>query len=217
MEAWQSTDGLSRSAFRDRFLDRYASDALVDQLRAAARGAEWGQTSGEWGYAGEQLAAAALSIGVDGWPRIVADLPEHAMAAGDADASERPRFLRAVDIGDAPDMATVRRIAENAGDRDIDVVDARLQGLIANVIAKANVSIPGEANPMVFGTRMHKLLRDEVEAAKIPGVTAEESFIDGKAANYGEIGTIRTDVLLRDASGKIVAVWDWKTGMNLSM
>ena len=70
---------------------------------------------------------------------------------------------------------------------------------------------------MVFGTRMHKLLRDEVEAAKIPGVTAEESFIDGKAANYGEIGTIRTDVLLRDASGKIVAVWDWKTGMNLSM
>jgi hypothetical protein len=40
----------------------------------------------------------------------------------------------------------------------------------------------------------------------------EESFSLGDIAKYGEDGTVRVDVYMRDDTGKTIAVWDVKTG-----
>lgn len=55
MMAWQGSDGLDREAFRRRFVGSSVSDRVVDQLRAAGRGAAWGRTDDELAYAGGNL------------------------------------------------------------------------------------------------------------------------------------------------------------------
>lgn len=42
----------------------------------------------------------------------------------------------------------------------------------------------------------------------------EHSFIAGEDARHGELGSIRTDVLLRNDIGDIIAIYDVKTGQG---
>lgn len=67
--------------------------------------------------------------------------------------------------------------------------------------------------PSQYGTRIHKEFAAAVEAEGLAGVEVERTFAPGDPnAGYGAKGSIRTDVMLRDDSGTIIAIYDVKTG-----
>lgn len=67
----------------------------------------------------------------------------------------------------------------------------------------------GNLSPSQYGTKIHTLFAAAVRAPGIPGVEVEQTF---PAGPYGSTDSIRTDVILRDESGKIIAIYDLKTG-----
>ncbi|HET8918110.1 MAG TPA: hypothetical protein VFN27_00350 [Xanthobacteraceae bacterium] len=58
----------------------------------------------------------------------------------------------------------------------------------------------GNLSPSQYGTKIHTLFAAAVRTAGIPGVEVEQTF---PAGPYGSTNSIRTDVILRDESGKI--------------
>ena len=84
MTAWYGARALNRDAFRQRFLDATTSDATVDGLRAAARGAIEATTAEALCAAGSAVAGAMQRIGLDRWPRYLAAAAERAGVTGDA-------------------------------------------------------------------------------------------------------------------------------------
>ena len=84
---WAGAAGLSRDEFRERLLDPGTGDATVDRLRRAARGMVAARGHEALAEAGKDLSDAARQIGLERWPRFVADAETRAMAAvsrGDA-------------------------------------------------------------------------------------------------------------------------------------
>ena len=76
-----------------------------------------------------------------------------------------------------------------------------------------------DSNRAVAGTMIHKMLADEIKSLNLPGVSVEQSFINGDVVSYGADGSVRTDVILRDTNsinGIPIAVWDFKTGRATS-
>jgi hypothetical protein len=62
---------------------------------------------------------------------------------------------------------------------------------------------------------VHKLFADTVRVLILPDIgtlQVEQSFDKDGAANYGADGSIRTDVILRNKKGQIIAIFDLKTG-----
>lgn len=78
LTAWSGGSGLSRDAFRQRFLDPYTGDETVDLLRSAARGAAEARTHEELAAAGADLTSAMQRIGLNTWPRYLADAADRA-------------------------------------------------------------------------------------------------------------------------------------------
>jgi hypothetical protein len=75
-------------------------------------------------------------------------------------------------------------------------------------------SWPG-LTPQACGGLVHEEFADQVRAAVFPGIAAndvETTFPDG--ASYGWTNIIRTDVVLRDDTGSIIAIYDVKTGQS---
>jgi hypothetical protein len=59
------------------------------------------------------------------------------------------------------------------------------------------------------------MFANDVKLQNLPGIGrtgVEQSFSLGDIAEYGEDGTVRVDVYMRDGTGKIIAIWDVKTG-----
>ncbi len=74
--------------------------------------------------------------------------------------------------------------------------------------------IPRASGP-VYGTALHVAFANAVRALNLPGVRVEQSFDLEGLANYGDDGSVRTDIiLLGTVDGKLVsiAIWDLKTG-----
>ena len=94
--AWYGAAGLSRDAFRARFLDPSISDQTVDDLRSATKAIVEGGSYADLAKAGKDLAAAAQGIGVSRWSRFVSDSSQRAMAA--VSRGEVPGVIKA----DAP-------------------------------------------------------------------------------------------------------------------
>jgi hypothetical protein len=72
-----------------------------------------------------------------------------------------------------------------------------------------------EWTPQVYGTAVHVAFGTAVRFEGIRGIgftDVEHSFKDGVDAEHGELGSIRTDVLLRNEIGDIIAIYDVKTG-----
>jgi hypothetical protein len=69
--------------------------------------------------------------------------------------------------------------------------------------------------PAVYGTAIHGLFASAVKSGKIPGIgfwDVETTFSLLPDARYGSKGSIRTDVVLRNEAGEIIAIYDVKTG-----
>lgn len=70
--------------------------------------------------------------------------------------------------------------------------------------------------PQVYGTAVHVAFGTAVRFAGLEGIgprDVEHSWIDQREAErHGEKGSIRTDVVLRNAIGEVIAIYDLKTG-----
>jgi portal protein len=92
----------------------------------------------------------------------------------------------------------------------IDKTSATLLLLLTQVIDR--VGPRDTLSPTQYGTKIHTEFADAVKAEGLPGVEVEQTFGSDPNATYGTKGSIRTDVLLRDATGTIIAIYDVKTG-----
>jgi hypothetical protein len=78
MTAWSRGTKLSTVEFAERFFGRAADDPIVETLHSAALDVGIAQSLGELHEAADKLAAAMQAIGVDRWPRFLADAQERA-------------------------------------------------------------------------------------------------------------------------------------------
>jgi hypothetical protein len=98
--ATYGASGLSRDAFRQRFLDPYTSDEAVDQWRDTAKALVEARTHQALGVAGEKLTQTIKGIGLSRWPRRLADLNDDA--------------IKAVDDGAVPGVVRVAGVLDDA-------------------------------------------------------------------------------------------------------
>jgi hypothetical protein len=71
----------------------------------------------------------------------------------------------------------------------------------------------GEGSGAVYGTKVHTAFKAEVDAMGNGTLEAEQSFRPGEGVvRYGARGSVRADVVQRDAQGNVAAVYDLKTG-----
>jgi hypothetical protein len=71
-------------------------------------------------------------------------------------------------------------------------------------------------SPQQYGRLVHEGFADAVVAAVLPGIAAndvERTYPEGWP--YSSTNSIRTDVILRDENGTIIAIYDVKTGRGL--
>ena len=74
------------------------------------------------------------------------------------------------------------------------------------------IQYPPSMSPQRYGQLVHQAFATAVIAEGLPGIgpnDVETTFPDGP---YGTPGSIRTDVVLRDDDGNIIAIYDVKTG-----
>lgn len=94
----------------------------------------------------------------------------------------------------------------------IDDTSQALSDALVRVMEKLDY-LP-EMSPQQYGTAVHVEFGIQVSKLGLPGVgDIERSFsLDDNDPRYGLLGTIRTDVVLRNMQGDIVAIYDVKTG-----
>ena len=73
MTAWSRGAGLGKAEWAERMLGRDAGDRVAGMLHVAALGAASGSSHAEGRQASEALAGAMQVVGLDHWPRFVAD------------------------------------------------------------------------------------------------------------------------------------------------
>jgi hypothetical protein len=70
-------------------------------------------------------------------------------------------------------------------------------------------------DPQAFGRLLHAAFALQVKLARLPGIgpdDVETTFSREPGARYGSKHSIRTDVVLRNEAGDIIAIYDVKTG-----
>jgi len=96
-------------------------------------------------------------------------------------------------------------------DKTGDPVVDKMTEILLNRAGLAHV-VAGQGAGPLYGTKVHTEFATDLRSQNIPGVEVEQSFSSGDVRKYGLDGTIRTDVILRDANAKVIAIWDLKTG-----
>ena len=90
----------------------------------------------------------------------------------------------------------------------------RTTDILLQTLARIH-ALAGEGSGPWYGSRIHLMFANDVKLQNLPGIGSsgvERSFSLGDIADYGEDGTIRVDVYMRDETGKVIAIWDVKTG-----
>jgi hypothetical protein len=78
------------------------------------------------------------------------------------------------------------------------------------------VGLAPDLSPQLYGTAVHTAFAAAVRLQNLPGIgfwDVERTFsLDNNDPSYGLAGSIRTDVVLRNDQGDIIAIYDVKTG-----
>ncbi len=72
-----------------------------------------------------------------------------------------------------------------------------------------------DSTPSAYGIAVHKSFANAVIALDLPGIGrsgVEQTFSLTDAIYYGAAGSVRTDVVLRNDGGEVIAIYDLKTG-----
>lgn len=91
MTAWLRATALNQAAFGSRLFGRSADDPVVRDLHMAALRAATAASQDELRDASERLARAMQSVGIEQWPRFVADAAERARDPATQAAIEKSR------------------------------------------------------------------------------------------------------------------------------
>jgi hypothetical protein len=91
MTAWSNGTKLSKSAFADRFFGRTAEDPVVRKLHEATLNVGLATSHADLREAAEKVANAMQTVGLDRWPRFLADAQERARAPATVAAIEKSR------------------------------------------------------------------------------------------------------------------------------
>ena len=91
MTTWLSATALGRATFAFRLFGRGADDPVVGDLHRAALGAAAATSQNDLRDAAEKVAKAMQGVGIDGWPRFVADATERARDPATQAAIEKSR------------------------------------------------------------------------------------------------------------------------------
>jgi hypothetical protein len=90
--------------------------------------------------------------------------------------------------------------------------------VLHNLLSQVNASVSTRGDPLsarLYGVIVHSEFARAVRAKNLPGigqVGVEQSFDADGLARYGLDGSIRTDIILRNTRGQIIAIFDVKTG-----
>jgi hypothetical protein len=98
------------------------------------------------------------------------------------------------------------------GDPQIVSTTVRLNEILAHVM---DVVEPGSdaLTPQEYGRLVHERFVDTVRILGLPGIGYDDVETTFGGAYYGAKDSVRTDVVLRDEAGKVIAIYDVKTGM----
>ena len=118
--------------------------------------------------------------------------------------------------GDQYAALTVERYDRTGNPLIDETTDILFQTLVRYVEPVDRVQVLlGKAGPALFGTLVHVAFAIDVKAQDLPGIGrdgVEQSFSLKDVVTYGADGSIRTDVIMRDENGQVIAIWDVKTG-----
>jgi hypothetical protein len=118
-----------------------------------------------------------------------------------AEAKDKNEVESKTDADTAADVALIKRTTD----------------ILYYVVLQVSAAIlrrPG-SSPQTYGTDMHTVFARVVRGMNLPGIGeigVEQSFDKDGLARYGADGSIRTDVVLRNEQGIIIAIYDLKTG-----
>ena len=120
----------------------------------------------------------------------------------------------------SPEHSSGRRRYAQAGPPDPDDVLIKItQNILYDILGHVNGSVAYSTRQYrvpewVYGIMVHTQFGHEVRARNLTGIGqagVEQSFNLTQIVNYGAPG-IRTDVVLRNEAGDIIAIFDVKTG-----
>lgn len=106
--------------------------------------------------------------------------------------------------------AVVTETSALTGIEKIDDTTKRLSNALAGV--KDAVENTSNLSPQEYGTKIHALFAAEVKALGLPGIAPTDVEATFGGAYYGAKGSVRTDVVLRNDVGDVIAIYDVKTG-----
>jgi hypothetical protein len=99
------------------------------------------------------------------------------------------------------------------GIESIDDTTTKLAHTLAGILD--GIEILPDATPQKYGMIVHSIFANAVRFGDFEGIgfdDVETTFGDELDSPYGAKGSIRTDVVLRNIAGDIVAIYDVKTG-----
>ncbi len=92
----------------------------------------------------------------------------------------------------------------------VDQTTVKLTTILGHVMDVVEY-VPG-TTPQEYGRLVHERFADTVRVLGLPGIAYEDVETTFGGSYYGEKGSIRTDVVLRDDANNVVAIYDVKTG-----
>ena len=95
-------------------------------------------------------------------------------------------------------------------DRRIDESTVKLTTTLGHAMDIVEPT-PG-LSPQAYGRMVHEKFADMVRVLGLPGIARDDVETTFGGAYYGAKGSIRTDVVLRDDAGNVIAIYDVKTG-----
>jgi len=189
---------------REEILKEYWDSLSPDELRDVRPAYYWLK----FGYKAWQREQAKANFNPD-QPRV---------SAGNPDGGQ----WRSESGSQATDFSAVRRSNRIAIDYSraltgVSTIDNTIKALSETLSwTMEKMDFIPTWTPRQFGTAVHVLFGTTVRFQGLPGIgfeDVEHSFADGGSADYyGQPGSIRTDVLLRNDIGDIIASYDVKTG-----
>ena len=99
------------------------------------------------------------------------------------------------------------------GNQLTDDTTAKLTAVLVHIMN--NLETWSGLTPQAYGRLVHEEFADEVRAAVLPGIAyndVETTWPEG--SSYGSLDSVRTDVVLHDDNGTIIAIYDVKTGQS---
>jgi hypothetical protein len=92
----------------------------------------------------------------------------------------------------------------------IDDTTMKLAKTLAHV--KDVVAYTTDLTPQKYGTAVHTAFAAKVKSLGLPGVAPSDVETTWGGSYYGAEGSVRTDVVLRNDMGNVIAIYDVKTG-----